>query len=74
MLYSRVAVKRALKMSETAHAKLDTESFCQYCGGRLHLGYHFSCHVCGDSYCYIHMSRHARAHSRQPVPQRVCVE
>lgn len=58
-------------MSETTHAESRRESFCQYCGGKLQLGYHFKCHVCGDAYCYIHMGRHARAHSREVVPERV---
>lgn len=58
-------------MNETAHAQLDHVSFCQYCGARLHLGYHFRCHVCGDSYCYIHMARHSRAHSLDRLPERV---
>ncbi|MDA4132970.1 MAG: hypothetical protein OK454_07580, partial [Thaumarchaeota archaeon] len=33
------------------------------CGGKFDLGYHYTCHTCGDTYCYIHMSRHMRAHS-----------
>lgn len=51
-------------MSETAHAQRNRDLFCQYCGGKLNLGYHYTCHLCGDAYCYIHMSRHARAHPR----------
>jgi hypothetical protein len=35
---------------------------CSFCGAKLSLGYHFSCHFCGEDYCYIHMSRHDRAH------------
>jgi hypothetical protein len=58
-------------MSETTHAQSKRETFCQYCGGKLHLGYHFTCHICGDAYCYIHMARHARAHAPQPVSERV---
>ncbi len=59
------------EMSGTAHAQVDRETFCQYCGGRLHLGYHFECHICGDAYCYIHMARHSRAHSLGRLPQQV---
>lgn len=60
-------------MSETTHARFDREAFCQYCGGRLQLGYHFTCHICGDAYCYIHMARHARAHAPgQEVSEPVC--
>ena len=29
-------------------------------------GYHFTCHVCGVEYCYIHMRRHDGAHPRVP--------
>ena len=50
-------------VSETTHAQIHRDAFCQYCGGRLNLGYHFACHLCGESYCYIHMTRHSRAHS-----------
>ena len=50
-------------MSESAHVRPDREASCQYCGGRLSLGYHFACHLCGGTYCYIHMTRHARAHA-----------
>lgn len=35
---------------------------CSFCGAKLSLGYHFTCHLCGSSYCYIHMSRHERTH------------
>lgn len=58
-------------MSEAAHAQFNCETFCRYCGGKLRLGYHFTCHVCGDAYCYIHMARHTRAHSPPPVTGQV---
>ena len=51
------------EMSEATHAQFKRETFCQYCGRRLHLGYHFECHICGEAYCYIHMARHSRAHA-----------
>jgi len=35
-------------MSETTHAQSRRVTFCQYCGGKLHLGYHFTCHICGE--------------------------
>ena len=37
---------------------------CDYCGGRLDVGYHFACHVCEKTYCYVHMTKHSRAHPR----------
>jgi hypothetical protein len=58
-------------MSETTNAQFNRETFCQYCRGKLHLGYHFTCHICGDAYCYIHMAKHARAHAPRPVSERV---
>jgi hypothetical protein len=58
-------------MSETTHAQFNRETSCQYCGGRLQLGYHFTCHICGDAYCYIHMAKHARAHAPRPVSEQV---
>ena len=40
---------------------------CQHCGRKLEeIGYHFTCHVCGANYCYIHMGRHDGAHPRMP--------
>ncbi len=37
---------------------------CQSCGRTLGIGFYYSCHICGATYCYIHFSRHDRAHSR----------
>lgn len=65
------ALEAELKMSEATHAETKRETFCQYCGGKLTSGYHFTCHVCGDAYCYIHMTRHRRAHARQASPEHV---
>jgi hypothetical protein len=39
------------------------EPTCRFCGGKFDLGYHYMCHACGATYCYIHMGRHMRAHS-----------
>ena len=39
-------------------------TYCEYCGGRLDLGYYFTCHICEKTYCYVHMTRHSRAHPR----------
>ena len=58
-------------MSETTHASVRRDAYCLYCGGRLNLGYHYVCHVCGDSYCYIHMSKHAKAHAGKTEAERV---
>jgi hypothetical protein len=58
-------------MSETTHARSNREVFCQYCGAKLNLGYHFVCHLCGVAYCYIHMTRHARAHAAHPIQDQV---
>ncbi len=41
---------------------------CHFCGRKFDLGYHYTCHICGATYCYIHMSRHVRAH-RTPTHQ-----
>jgi len=35
------------------------------------MGYFYTCHICGSAYCYIHMSRHARAHSSQGSGRQV---
>jgi hypothetical protein len=33
---------------------------CAFCGQSLNHGFSFVCHVCGATYCYIHMGRHDR--------------
>ncbi len=38
---------------------------CNFCGRKFDLGYNYTCHVCGATYCYIHMSKHSRAHRQQ---------
>jgi len=48
-----------------AKAKADG---CNYCGKVLGQEYYFTCHVCGATYCYIHMYRHGRAHKYQATP------
>lgn len=37
---------------------------CVYCGRRMGSEFRSSCHVCGESYCYIHMQEHSRTHAR----------
>jgi hypothetical protein len=41
---------------------------CVFCRRKFDVGYHFTCHVCGATYCYVHMGRHLGAHS--PPNQR----
>ena len=60
---------RGVGMSETTHEGIGHHAFCQYCGGKVQLGFYFTCHVCGDVYCYIHMSRHSKAHAPQAERQ-----
>ena len=38
---------------------------CSFCGKTLGKEYFFTCHVCGATYCYIHMYRHGKAHRPQ---------
>jgi hypothetical protein len=38
---------------------------CAFCGQRLNLGFFFMCHLCGSTYCYIHMGRHGSNHSKK---------
>jgi hypothetical protein len=51
----------------TLDASRETETqnqpTCRFCGGKFDLGYHYMCRTCGATYCYIHMSKHMRAHS-----------
>jgi hypothetical protein len=43
---------------------------CGVCGRKLGVGFYFSCHVCGATYCYAHSPvkcNHAKA--KASVPQ-----
>jgi hypothetical protein len=60
-----------MTLDASRETEAQDETICRFCGGELDLGYHYSCHVCGAAYCYIHMNRHRQAHSprpTQPVP------
>jgi hypothetical protein len=35
---------------------------CNFCSKLLGREYFFQCHICGATYCYIHMTKHSRAH------------
>jgi hypothetical protein len=37
-------------------------SHCAYCGEKLVLGYWWTCHTCGATYCFVHMTKHRNAH------------
>ena len=38
---------------------------CRHCGGVLDgFGFHYTCHLCGARYCFVHMRRHERAHPK----------
>ncbi|MDA4116926.1 MAG: hypothetical protein OK455_01095 [Thaumarchaeota archaeon] len=58
-------------MSEATRTQFKREAYCRYCGGKLNLGYNFTCHVCGETYCYIHLSRHSGAHTPEIGSRRV---
>jgi hypothetical protein len=40
---------------------------CGYCGRILGVGFYYSCHVCGASYCYAH-SPEKCDHSKTKAP------
>jgi hypothetical protein len=61
-------------VSKATSTQSKREAYCHYCGGRLNLGYHFTCHVCGEAYCYIHLSRHSGAHTSQIDSRQVHVK
>jgi hypothetical protein len=46
----------------TEERESEAEPACKFCRGRFDVGYHFTCHTCGATYCYVHMSRHLGAH------------
>ena len=35
---------------------------CNFCMKTLRKEYYYTCHICGATYCYIHTTKHARAH------------
>jgi len=44
---------------ETGTSKVEKCNFCMKVLGKQ---YHYICHICGATYCYIHITKHARAH------------
>ena len=43
---------------------------CGVCGRKLDVGFHFTCHICGASYCYAHAPvRCDHAKLRQAAPR-----
>jgi|SRR5271163_4491398 len=52
-----------------SRSTLRKENLCSYCKSVLpHYGYHYLCHVCGERFCYVHISRHRGAHVEELVP------
>jgi hypothetical protein len=37
-------------------------AMCNYCSKVLGKQYYFTCHICGATYCYIHITKHSRFH------------
>jgi hypothetical protein len=47
------------------NGSLESAYHCRHCGGVLDgFGFHYTCHLCGARYCFVHMSKHDRAHPR----------
>jgi hypothetical protein len=47
-----------------------TAPSCGVCGRKLGIGFYFSCHICGNTYCYAHAPTkcdHVKA--KQPPPK-----
>jgi len=53
---------KTMTLGASRETGTNPESACRFCGGKFDLGYHYACHACGDTYRFIHMSRHMRAH------------
>ena len=45
-----------------AMAEVIEIAFCAICGQDLEATSHFTCHLCGASYCHTHTSKHLNAH------------
>jgi hypothetical protein len=47
------------------NGSIESAYHCRHCGGVLDgFGFHYTCHLCGARYCFVHMSKHDRAHPR----------
>ena len=48
---------------------------CGLCGRKLGVGFYFTCHVCGRSYCYAHIpvkcTHNASQYLKQVLPARI---
>jgi len=43
---------------------------CGVCGRKLGVGFYFSCHVCGATYCYAHAPQKCtHANAKRPLPK-----
>jgi hypothetical protein len=40
--------------------RLEAPDYCAHCGRNLWAGYRWQCHLCGETYCYAHMTRHSK--------------
>jgi hypothetical protein len=56
-----------MTLDASREAQTHTEPTCHFCGGKFDMGYHYTCHTCGATYCYIHMNRHMRAHGQNSL-------
>jgi len=44
-----------MKASYDPYSRAAAPVTCNMCGRILGMTFHFTCHVCGAAYCYIHM-------------------
>ena len=47
---------------------------CLFCCRILRREYYFTCHVCGATYCYIHLAKHHGAHQQKFTEQTASIE
>ena len=43
---------------------------CGVCGRKLGIGFYFTCHVCGNNYCYAHAPQKCSHVKSKQVPQK----
>jgi len=55
-----ILVWKQHELSETGFAS------CEHCGRKMWGGYRWACHLCGATYCYVHIGRHAK-HVTSPM-------
>jgi hypothetical protein len=62
-----IALESRVNDWQPHNGSIESAYHCRHCGSVLDgYGFHFTCHICGARYCYVHLRKHDRAHARTP--------